>query len=114
MFLVDEWHTFLSTPPSLSYIYIYKNRINILNKNDSLYENGAKDFLHSASLDRLDASKILCSCRKCRNMKFVPKDFIIEHNVVDGFLTSYNTWIFHGDISSSLMSFNQLDRGDEI
>ena len=68
-----------------------KSWINILNRLDPLYENGAKEFLHFASLDRPGASAILCPCRKCRNMKFVRKDLIVEHIVVDGFLTSYTS-----------------------
>ncbi|XP_059311029.1 uncharacterized protein LOC132062483 isoform X2 [Lycium ferocissimum] len=79
-----------------------KSWINILNRLDPLYENGAKEFLHFASLDRPNSSEILCPCRKCRNRKFVPKDLIVEHIVVDGFLTSYTSWIFHGEKSSQV------------
>ncbi|XP_060179381.1 uncharacterized protein LOC132609421 isoform X2 [Lycium barbarum] len=79
-----------------------KSWINILNRLDPLYENGAKEFLHFASLDRPNSSEILCPCRKCRNRKFVPKDLIVEHIVVDGFLTNYTSWIFHGEKSSQV------------
>lgn len=91
-----------------------KSWINILNRLDPLYENGAKEFLHFASLDRPDASAILCPCRKCRNMKFVRKDLIVEHIVVDGFLTSYTSWIYHGEELFSSKLVNQLDKGDEM
>lgn len=70
-----------------------KSWINISTGLDPLYENGAKEFLQFASVDRSDAFVILCPCRKCRNMKFVRKDLIVEHIVVDEFLTSYTTWI---------------------
>ncbi|KAH0650424.1 hypothetical protein KY284_030336, partial [Solanum tuberosum] len=91
-----------------------KSWINILNRLDPLYENGAKEFLHFASLDRPYASAILCPCRKCHNMKFVRKDLIVEHIVVDGFLTSYTSWIYHGEKLFSSKLVNQLDKGDEI
>ncbi|XP_049399799.1 uncharacterized protein LOC125863867 [Solanum stenotomum] len=47
-------------------------------------------------------------------MKFVRKDLIVEHIVVDGFLTSYTSWIFHGEKSSSPICVDQLDTGDEM
>ncbi|OIT39251.1 hypothetical protein A4A49_55306 [Nicotiana attenuata] len=47
-------------------------------------------------------------------MKFIPKGLIVEYIVVDGFLPSYINWIFHGETSSSSMSVDRLDRGDEI
>ncbi|KAH0775373.1 hypothetical protein KY290_012510 [Solanum tuberosum] len=100
---------------TLQVIYLMdKSWINILNRLDPLYENGAKEFLHFASLDRPDASAILCPCRKCRNMKFVQKDLIVEHIVVDGFLTSYTSWIYHGEELFSSKLVNQLDKGDEM
>ncbi|WMV58364.1 hypothetical protein MTR67_051749 [Solanum verrucosum] len=100
---------------TLQVIYLMdKSWINILNRLDPLYENGAKKFLHFASLDRPDASAILCPCRKCRNMKFVRKDLIVEHIVVDGFLTSYTSWIYHGEELFSSKLVNQLDKGDEM
>ncbi|KAH0661004.1 hypothetical protein KY289_029752 [Solanum tuberosum] len=100
---------------TLQVIYLMdKSWINILNRLDPLYENGAKEFLHFASLDRPDAFAILCPCRKCRNMKFVRKDLIVEHIVVDGFLTSYTSWIYHGEELFSLKLVNQLDKGDEV
>ncbi|XP_060213667.1 uncharacterized protein LOC132640887 isoform X2 [Lycium barbarum] len=91
-----------------------KSWLNISHRNNPLYENGAKEFLHFASLDRPDSSEILCPCRKCRNMIFVPTDLIVEHIVVDGFLTSYTTWIYHGERSSSSVSVDKLDRDDEM
>ncbi|KAM3344328.1 hypothetical protein P3S68_026420 [Capsicum galapagoense] len=91
-----------------------KRWINLLNRFDPLYENGAKEFLHFASLDRPNASSILCPCRKCSNMKFIKKDLIVEHIVVDGFLTSYTSWIYHGEQSSSSVSMTQLDKDDEM
>ncbi|KAM3199755.1 hypothetical protein P3L10_032115 [Capsicum annuum] len=91
-----------------------KSWINLLSRLDPLYENGAKKFLHFASLDKPNASLILCLCRKCRNMKFVKKDLIVEHIVVDGFLTSYTSWIYHGQQPSSSVSVTQLDKGDEM
>ncbi|KAH0644819.1 hypothetical protein KY290_033757 [Solanum tuberosum] len=63
--------------------------------------------------DRPDASAIFCPCRKCRNMKFVRKDLIVEHIVVDGFLTSYTSWIYHGEELFSSKLVNQLDKGDD-
>ncbi|XP_049406168.1 uncharacterized protein LOC125869771 [Solanum stenotomum] len=100
---------------TLQVIYLMdKSWINILNRLDPLYENGAKEFFHFASLDRPDASAILCPCRKCRNMKFVQKDLIVEHIVVDGFLTSYTSWIYHGEELFSSKLVNQLDKGDEM
>ncbi|OIT03232.1 hypothetical protein A4A49_57451, partial [Nicotiana attenuata] len=47
-------------------------------------------------------------------MKFIAKELIVEQIVVDGFLPSYVNWIFHGETSSSSMSMDRLDIGDEI
>ncbi|KAM3360772.1 hypothetical protein P3S68_015626 [Capsicum galapagoense] len=47
-------------------------------------------------------------------MKFVKKDWIVEHIVVDEFLTSYSSCIYHGKQSSSLVYVTQLDKGDEM
>ncbi|OIT03446.1 hypothetical protein A4A49_57517 [Nicotiana attenuata] len=47
-------------------------------------------------------------------MKFIPKELIVEHIVLDGFLSGYVNWIFHGETSSSSMSVDRLDIGDEL
>ena len=39
---------------------------------------------------------------------------IVEHIVVDGFLTSYTSWIYHGEKLVSSKSVNELDKGDEM
>ena len=91
-----------------------KSLINILIRLDPLYESGAKEFLHFASLHRPDVSSILCPCQKCRNMKFAQKNLIVEHIVFDGFLTSYSSLIYHGDELHSSKLVNQLDKGDEM
>ncbi|KAK3021521.1 hypothetical protein RJ639_046977 [Escallonia herrerae] len=76
-----------------------KTWINIQNILDPLYEKGANDFVEFASKDRPNATEILCPCTKCRNMKFVKKVDVAEHILVDGFLSSYTHWIFHGQSS---------------
>ncbi|KAK3038290.1 hypothetical protein RJ639_029878 [Escallonia herrerae] len=76
-----------------------KSWINIRIRLDPLYEKGADDFVEFASKDRPNATEILCPCMKCRNMKFMKKVDVAEHIVVDGFLSSYTHWIFHGESS---------------
>ncbi|WMV49961.1 hypothetical protein MTR67_043346 [Solanum verrucosum] len=47
-------------------------------------------------------------------MKFVRKDLVVEHIVADGFLTSYTSWIYHGEELFSSKLVNQLDKVDEM
>ncbi|KAG5571183.1 hypothetical protein H5410_060949 [Solanum commersonii] len=42
------------------------------------------NFFTFASLDRPNASEILCQCQKWRNMKFVQNYFIVEHTLDKG------------------------------
>ncbi|KAK3030304.1 hypothetical protein RJ639_038397 [Escallonia herrerae] len=89
-----------------------KSWINIRNRLDPLYEKGADDFVKFASKDRPNATEILCPCTKCRNMKFVKKVDVAEHIVVDGFLSSYTHWIFHGKSSLTSSSIPEPAVGD--
>lgn len=47
-------------------------------------------------------------------MKFFWKDLIVEHIVVDGFLTSFTSWIYQGKELFSSKMVKQLDKGFEI
>ncbi|KAK3005799.1 hypothetical protein RJ639_017605 [Escallonia herrerae] len=89
-----------------------KSWINIRNRLDPLYEKGADDFVEFASKDRPNATEILCPCTKCRNMKFVKKVDVEENIVVDGFLSSYTHWIFHGESSLTSSSIHEPVVGD--
>ncbi|KAK3013653.1 hypothetical protein RJ639_009520 [Escallonia herrerae] len=89
-----------------------KSWINIRNILDHLYEKGADDFVKFASKDRPNATEILCPCTKCRNMRFVKKVDVAEHIVVDGFLSSYTHWIFHGESSLTSSSIPEPAMGD--
>ncbi|KAK3033001.1 hypothetical protein RJ639_037130 [Escallonia herrerae] len=89
-----------------------KSWINIRNRLDPLYEKGADDFVEFASKDRPNATEILCPCTKCRNMKFVKKVDVAEHIVVNGFLSSYTLWIFHGESSLTSNSVPEPVVGD--
>ncbi|KAK3008845.1 hypothetical protein RJ639_013700 [Escallonia herrerae] len=89
-----------------------KSWINIRNRLDPLYEKGADDFVKFASKDRPNATEILCPCTKCRNMRFVKKVDVAEHIVVDGFLSSYTHWIFHGESSLTSSSIPEPAVGD--
>ncbi|KAK2997534.1 hypothetical protein RJ639_026360 [Escallonia herrerae] len=89
-----------------------KSWINIRNRLDPLYEKGADNFVKFASKDRPNATEILCPCTKCRNMRFVKKVDVAEHIVVDGFLSSYTHWIFHGESSLTSSSIPEPAVGD--
>ncbi|KAK3009659.1 hypothetical protein RJ639_014745 [Escallonia herrerae] len=89
-----------------------KSWINIRNRLDPLYEKDADDFVEFASKDRPNATEILCPCTKCRNMKLVKKVDVAEHIVVDGFLSSYTHWIFHGESSLTSNSVPEPVMGD--
>ncbi|KAK3009090.1 hypothetical protein RJ639_015065, partial [Escallonia herrerae] len=105
-FLADMQH-----PPMLK-VSMDKSWINIRNRLDPLYEKGADDFVKFASKDRPNATEILCPCTKCRNMRFVKKVDVAEHIVVDGFLSSYTHWIFHGESSLTSSSIPEPAVGD--
>ncbi|KAK3015473.1 hypothetical protein RJ639_005778 [Escallonia herrerae] len=89
-----------------------KSWINIRNRLDPLYEKGADDFVNFASEDRPNATEILCPCTKCHNMRFVKKVDVAEHIMVDGFLSSYTHWIFHGESSLTSSSIPEPAVGD--
>lgn len=91
-----------------------KTWLNIRNRNDPSYLKGADEFVKFAASNRKNSSEIICPCNKCRNMRFVKKDDVIEHIVVDGFLEGYTCWIFHGESMSSTITNNQSPTGDEM
>ena len=74
-----------------------KSWISIKNRYDPAYEKGAEEFIKSASENRPNSIRILCPCKKCRNMLFVKKVDLLEHIILNGFLQSYTSWTFHGE-----------------
>ncbi|KAK3026336.1 hypothetical protein RJ639_041385 [Escallonia herrerae] len=59
-----------------------KSWINIRNRLDPLYGKGADHFVKFASKDTPNATKILCPCTKCCNMRFLKKVDVAEHIVL--------------------------------
>ena len=62
------------------------------------YGEGVKKFIELAIANCGQDKTILCPCQKCGNMYWLGKKAVHEHLICEGFMTGYNTWIFHGEI----------------
>ncbi|XP_020203464.1 uncharacterized protein LOC109789016 [Cajanus cajan] len=62
------------------------------------YQNGVEQFLELAQRNQADLNgKFYCPCVNCLNGRRHVIDEIRDHLICDGFLTSYTTWIWHGE-----------------
>ena len=88
--------------------WINKSRV------DPLFEKGAEEFVKFACDNNPNDTKILCPCKKCRNLKYVFKDDVLDHIIVEGFLQSYTHWIYHGEYYPCTSTDNEPVVGDTM
>ncbi|XP_028053479.1 uncharacterized protein LOC114257860 [Camellia sinensis] len=83
------------------------------------YIQGVKEFIKFACENKPLLNEVTCPCKRCRNVKLVEKGQLGEHLMINGFLPSYISWIFHGENFSSPVPHNvnvgqtDLNDGDE-
>ncbi|KAG2371826.1 uncharacterized protein HKW66_Vig0239470 [Vigna angularis] len=67
------------------------------------YEKGVEDFIEfaqrNASTSGDDEVKFRCPCVNCLNGRKLNATDIREHLICDGFIRSYTTWIWHGELT---------------
>ncbi|XXG72632.1 hypothetical protein AAC387_Pa07g1687 [Persea americana] len=61
------------------------------------YTNGVRSFIKFASEHMGEQSKIWCPCLRCMNVELHSYPTIQEHLLFNGIMTSYTTWIHHGE-----------------
>ncbi|CAL5387442.1 unnamed protein product [Camellia sinensis] len=80
------------------------------------YIQGVKEFIKFACENKPLLNEVTCPCKRCRNVKLVEKGLLGEHLMINGFLPSYTSWIFHGENLSSPVPHNvnvgQTDSND--
>jgi len=66
------------------------------------YESGVEEFIEFAQCNTNnsghDGAKIRCSCVTCLNGRILDVKIIKENLLCDGFLRSYTTWTWHGEL----------------
>jgi len=66
------------------------------------YERGVEEFTQfaqrNANNSGYDGAKIRCLCVNCLNGRILDVKKIREHLLCDGFLRSYTTWTWHGEL----------------
>jgi len=78
-----------------------RNWINSLRISDE-YERGVEEFIQFSKRNAInsghDGEKIRCSCVNCLNGRILDVKIMREHLLCDGFLRSYKTWTWHGEL----------------
>ena len=69
---------------------------------------GAWSFLHEVK-KKSNASKVLCPCKECRNMRHFDFRIIYEHLVIKGMDPTYNIWYHHGEVCEEDKVENEVD-----
>jgi len=66
------------------------------------YERGVEEFIQFAQRNTTnsghDGAKIRCPCVNCLNGMILDVNIMREHLLCDGFLRSYTTWTWHGEL----------------
>ncbi|KAK7346843.1 hypothetical protein VNO80_21366 [Phaseolus coccineus] len=66
------------------------------------YERGVEEFIQFAQRNAInsgrDGGKIRCPCVNCLNGRILDVNIMREHLLCDGFLRSYTTWTWHGEL----------------
>jgi len=66
------------------------------------YERGVEEFIQfaqrNANNSGHDGATMRCPCIKCLNGRILDAKIIREHLLYDGFLRSYTTWTWHGEL----------------
>ena len=64
-----------------------------------MYKKGVEDFLEFAKRNGVGINgRYFCPCVNCVNGRRVDIELIREHILFDGFLNSYTTWTWHGEV----------------
>jgi len=78
-----------------------RNWINSLRISDE-YEREVEEFIQFAQRNAInighDGAKIRCQCVNCLNGRIPDVKIMREHLLCDGFLQSYKTWTWHGEL----------------
>jgi len=78
-----------------------RNWINFVHITDE-YERGVEEFIQFAQRNVIDSghdgAKIRCPCVNCLNGRILDVNIMREHLLCDGFLRSYSTWTWHGEL----------------
>ena len=66
------------------------------------YERGVEDFIQFVQRNAInsshDGANIRCLCVNCLNGRILDVNIMREHLLCDGFLRSYTTWTWHGEL----------------
>uniref|UniRef100_A0ACD5X288 Uncharacterized protein n=1 Tax=Avena sativa TaxID=4498 RepID=A0ACD5X288_AVESA len=62
------------------------------------YGEGLRKFIEFAAAKSGRNNIILCSCQKCGNRFWLVEKVVHDHLICEGFMSGYDTWIFHGEI----------------
>jgi len=63
------------------------------------YEKGVEEFIQfAANNSGHDGAKIRCLCVNCLNGTILDVKIMWKHLLCDGFLRSYTTWTWHGEL----------------
>ena len=66
------------------------------------YERGVEEFIQFAQRNAInsghDGAKNRCPCVNCLNGMILDVNIMREHLLCDGFLRSYTTWTWHGEL----------------
>ena len=78
-----------------------RNWINSLHISDE-YERGVEEFIQFAQRNAINSghngAKIRCLCVNYLNGRILDVKIMREHLLCDGFLRSYKTWTWHGEL----------------
>ncbi|XP_042477777.1 uncharacterized protein LOC122059160 [Macadamia integrifolia] len=80
--------------------WIHKSRDRVF-RAGNLYKAGVIDFLDFAFSKVPTRGKITCSCVYCINQWSGTRDEVFEYLIVDGIMSGYTLWSFHGEVASS-------------
>jgi hypothetical protein len=61
------------------------------------YGIGVEEFIKFAVANSARNNRILCPCKLCGNRYWLVQNQVHEHLICEGFMSGYNSWIFHGE-----------------
>ncbi|KAK1406119.1 hypothetical protein QVD17_41406 [Tagetes erecta] len=90
-----------------------KSWTKITNKVDPLFIKGAMTFAERGKTLIDNEGLIHCPCRKCGNVKKNIPTVVGNHIILNGFDTSYNEWVYHGEHISGFETEETDNEGEE-
>lgn len=88
-----------------------KSWLNVGNRADPRYIQGADNFLEWAYSKLRVGSKLRCPCKKCRNTLFKVRHEVRFDLLQNGFWQSYKVWDLHGE---ALVTTSNLPHGNNV